>query len=112
MVDGRLRKGDTIRLMNTAKEYQVDEIGVRAPTPIPVSPCEVLNPFFLHAHPGALIQSGKPSRVRATCSTLQGAHMQVPMDNAVIYATSCITDVDVHTFLVAVTAHGVATWPG
>lgn len=37
VVDGVLRKGDTVRLMNTKKEYQVDEIGVRAPTPIPVS---------------------------------------------------------------------------
>ncbi|KAL3152218.1 hypothetical protein ABBQ32_001303 [Trebouxia sp. C0010 RCD-2024] len=36
VVDGSLRKGDTIRLMNTKKEYQVDEVGVRSPTPIEV----------------------------------------------------------------------------
>ena len=36
VVDGSLRKGDTVRLMNTKKEYQVDEVGVRAPTPIEV----------------------------------------------------------------------------
>lgn len=38
VVDGSLRKGDTIRLMNTKKEYQVDEVGVRSPTPIEVLP--------------------------------------------------------------------------
>ena len=42
VVDGSLRRGDVIRLMNTKKEYQVDEVGVRAPTPTPVSHC----PFF------------------------------------------------------------------
>ena len=36
VVDGSLRKGDTVRLMNTKKEYQVDEVGVRAPSPIEV----------------------------------------------------------------------------
>ena len=36
VVDGSLRKGDTVRLMNTKKEYQVDEVGVRSPTPIEV----------------------------------------------------------------------------
>ena len=38
VVDGSLRKGDTVRLMNTKKEYQVDEVGVRSPTPIEVCP--------------------------------------------------------------------------
>ncbi len=37
VVDGCLRRGDVIRLMNTAKEYQVDEVGVRTPAPVPVS---------------------------------------------------------------------------
>ena len=36
VVDGSLRKGDVVRLMNTKKEYQVDEVGVRSPTPIEV----------------------------------------------------------------------------
>ena len=46
VVDGVLRKGDTVRLMNTKKEYHVDEIGVRAPTPIPVSPQTRLRQVF------------------------------------------------------------------
>ena len=46
VVDGVLRKGDTVGLMNTKKEYQVDEIGVRAPTPIPVSPQTRLRQVF------------------------------------------------------------------
>lgn len=37
VVDGCLRRGDVIRLMNTKKEYQVDEVGVRTPAPVPVS---------------------------------------------------------------------------
>jgi len=36
VVDGCLRRGDVIRLMNTKKEYQVDEVGVRTPAPVPV----------------------------------------------------------------------------
>jgi len=38
VVDGCLRRGDVIRLMNTKKEYQVDEVGVRTPAPVPVCP--------------------------------------------------------------------------
>jgi hypothetical protein len=38
VVDGCLRRGDVIRLMNTKKEYQVDEAGVRTPAPVPVCP--------------------------------------------------------------------------
>ena len=45
VVDGSLRKGDTVRLMNTKKEYQVDEVGVRSPTPIEV--CSSCCCFFL-----------------------------------------------------------------
>jgi len=36
VVDGCLRRGDVIQLMNTKKEYQVDEVGVRTPAPVPV----------------------------------------------------------------------------
>ena len=36
VVDGQLRAGDTVKLMNTGKEYQVDEVGVLAPKQVPV----------------------------------------------------------------------------
>ncbi len=36
VVDGELKPGDTIRLINTAKEYEVDEVGVLSPKQIPV----------------------------------------------------------------------------
>lgn len=36
VVDGEMRVGDTIRLINTAKEYQVGELGVLAPKPVQV----------------------------------------------------------------------------
>lgn len=36
VVDGELKPGDTIRLINTAKEYVVDEVGVLSPKQIPV----------------------------------------------------------------------------
>lgn len=41
VVDGELKPGDTIRLINTAKEYEVDEVGVLSPKQIPVRivPC-------------------------------------------------------------------------
>lgn len=34
VMDGELKVGDTIKLMNTGKEYQVDEVGVLAPKPV------------------------------------------------------------------------------
>lgn len=36
VVDGSLRKGDTIKLMNTRKEYEVTEVGVLAPKQVEV----------------------------------------------------------------------------
>jgi hypothetical protein len=36
VVDGQLRAGDIVKLMNTGKEYQVDEVGVLAPKQVPV----------------------------------------------------------------------------
>ena len=52
VVDGALRKGDVVRLMNTKKEYQVDEVGVRSPTPIEVCcfkcfPCTCLSLLYV-----------------------------------------------------------------
>lgn len=35
--DGKIKKGDMIRLMNTRKKYEVTEVGVYAPGPVPVS---------------------------------------------------------------------------
>ncbi len=35
--DGKIKKGDMIRLMNTKKKYEVTEVGVYAPGPVPVS---------------------------------------------------------------------------
>lgn len=36
VVDGSLRKGDTIKLMNTRCEYEVTEVGVLAPKQVEV----------------------------------------------------------------------------
>jgi GTP-binding protein LepA len=36
VVDGELAPGDIVKLMNTKKEYEVDEVGVLAPHPVPV----------------------------------------------------------------------------
>lgn len=38
VVDGELKPGDVVKLMNTKKEYEVDEVGVLAPHPVPVTP--------------------------------------------------------------------------
>jgi len=35
--DGSVKKGDVIRLMNTKKKYEVTEVGVYSPGPVPVS---------------------------------------------------------------------------
>ena len=35
--DGKVKKGDTIRLINTKKKYEVTEVGVYSPGPVPVS---------------------------------------------------------------------------
>lgn len=35
IIDGMLRKGEVIRLMNTGKKYEVTEVGVCAPGPVP-----------------------------------------------------------------------------
>lgn len=51
VVDGEMRPGDVVRLMNTGKEYQVDEVGVLAPKQIPVRmfnlPC-ICTSVFAH----------------------------------------------------------------
>lgn len=36
VMDGTLRKGDTVRLMASQKEYEIDELGVLSPTQVPV----------------------------------------------------------------------------
>lgn len=36
VMDGRVKKGDRVRLMASGKEYEIDEIGVLSPTQIPV----------------------------------------------------------------------------
>ena len=36
VIDGQMVPGDVVRLMNTGKEYQVDEVGVLAPKQVPV----------------------------------------------------------------------------
>lgn len=38
VMDGKVSKGDTVVMMNTGKEYTLDEIGVLAPVKTPVSP--------------------------------------------------------------------------
>lgn len=39
IMDGQVKKGDVIRLMNTGKKYEVTEVGVCAPGPVP---CDIL----------------------------------------------------------------------
>jgi len=39
VVDGKVASGDTVVMMNTGKEYTLDEIGVLAPVKTPVSDC-------------------------------------------------------------------------
>ncbi len=36
VMDGRLKRGDLVRLMASEKEYEIDEIGVLSPTQVPV----------------------------------------------------------------------------
>ena len=36
VMDGTIGKGDTVRLMNTSKEYEIDEVGVLAPKAVEV----------------------------------------------------------------------------
>ena len=36
VVDGMMRVGDTVRLINTSKEHQINELGVLAPKPVQV----------------------------------------------------------------------------
>ena len=36
VMDGTIRRGDSVKLMNTKKEVIVDEIGVLSPKPVPV----------------------------------------------------------------------------
>ena len=40
VVDGRMRVGDTVRLINTGKEHEIVELGVLAPKPVqvPINP--------------------------------------------------------------------------
>ena len=47
VVDGQLRAGDVVKLMNTGKEYQVDEVGVLAPKQVPVRAHLPLSPDAL-----------------------------------------------------------------
>ena len=49
MVDGELKAGDTIRLINTAKEYQVDEVGVLSPKQIAVCLLPRLRTSAMHS---------------------------------------------------------------
>jgi len=39
VVDGAVRVGDTVKLMKSRKEYQVDELGVLAPKPVQARAC-------------------------------------------------------------------------
>lgn len=36
VIDGSLRRGDVVKLMNTGKEYEASEIGVMAPKQVEV----------------------------------------------------------------------------
>lgn len=67
VVDGTVGKGDTVRLMNTGKEYTLDEVGVLAPKQIavplhsPLSPIPSIFPHFCGLNqPPHLIICGSP----------------------------------------------------
>lgn len=36
VMDGEVRVGDTVRFMNSGKEYQIDDLGILAPNQIPI----------------------------------------------------------------------------
>jgi len=38
VMDGEMRVGDTVKLINTGKEHQIGELGVLAPKPVQVTP--------------------------------------------------------------------------
>lgn len=67
VMDGELRKGDTVRLMASKKEYIVDELGVLSPTQVPVD--------VLHAgevgYFSAAIKSVEDARVGDTITLLK-----------------------------------------
>ena len=73
VVDGELKPGDTIRLINTGKEYEVDEVGVLSPKQIPVRLSASLStPSVLTLH-AKLSSIHRPTLV-ALPALLQGIH--------------------------------------
>ena len=46
VVDGEMRVGDTVKLINTGKEHQIGELGVLAPKPVQVRTLRSLQAAF------------------------------------------------------------------
>lgn len=65
VTDGSISKGDVVRMMNTGKEYQLDEIGVLAPHKIQVDTLYCGEVGYLAAQ----IKSVKDARVGDTVTT-------------------------------------------
>lgn len=63
VVDGQLRAGDVVKLMNTGKEYQVDEVGVLAPKQVPVraTSLSLMRTLLCIPPPLATLQAAMPS---------------------------------------------------
>ncbi len=58
VVDGAVRVGDTVKLMKSRKEYQVDELGVLAPKPVQARACPRAR---ARARVGSAAAAGRPT---------------------------------------------------
>lgn len=71
VMDGKVSKGDTVVMMNTGKEYALDEIGVLAPVKTPVSDSDArILLYRLDIHSSILLLS-KEGAEEAGVLTLQ-----------------------------------------
>lgn len=73
--DGKVKKGDVIRLINTKKKYEVTEVGVYSPGPVP---CETLSAGEV-GYICASIKTVADARVGDTI-TLDSNPTEVPLD--------------------------------
>jgi GTP-binding protein LepA len=74
VVDGKLKKGDRIRLMASGKEYEVDELGVLSPTQVQVNELHAGEVGYL----AAAIKTVEDARVGDTI-TLANAQAETPL---------------------------------
>ena len=50
VVDGEMRVGDSVKLINTGIEHQIIELGVLAPKPVQVNPLKPLQLLLILRH--------------------------------------------------------------